>query len=119
MEIRAPRGLRHRHVLPLREHLGKQIAEGRSLAVVDRPGEIEALELERNRRRSPRERARVVMQAALGIAQRLVGARDLLEPGFCRVVTRIDVRMVLAGKAPVRTLDLNQRRFASEAQQLV
>ena len=70
--------------------------------------EIESLELERDRARRARKRAGVVAQPPLRIAQRLVGSRDLLEAGLRRVVTRVDVRVILARKPLVGALDLDR-----------
>ena len=65
------------------------------------------------------QRAGVVSQPPLRIAQRLVRARDLLEARFRRVVTRVDVRVILPRKPLVGALDLDQRRPARQSQELV
>ena len=61
-----------------------------------------------------RQRAGVVPQPPIRIAQRLVRARDLLEARFRRVVTRIDVRVKFPRKPLVGALDLDQRRSARQ-----
>ena len=110
MKIGAADRLGRVRLLPLREHFGEQIAERGRVGVRHAAGKIEPLELERHRCRHRRQRAGVVPQPPIRIAQRLVRARDLLEARFRRVVTRIDIRVILPRKPLVGALDLDQRR---------
>ena len=115
VQVGAAHGLRRVRLLPLREDFGEQIAEGRGIGVGHSTREIEPLELHGDRCRHGGERAGVVPQPPLGIAQCLVGARDLLEARFRLVVTRIDVRVKLPRQPLVGALDLDQGRRPRDA----
>ncbi len=106
-------------VLPLREHLREQIPERGRVGVGHAAREVEPLELERDRCRRGGERAGVVSQPPLGIAQRLVGSRDFLEASFRCLVARVDVGVILPSQPLVRPLDVNQRRAPRDSEKLV
>ena len=97
--------------VPAANNVSEDLAEvGRA-----RSRKIEPLELDSHTRDISRERAgSVVAQTQVGIAQRLVGARDLSEARFSGVVTRIDVGMIFAREAAIRPLDLHERRPARQ-----
>ena len=95
------------------EHVGKQVAEGGGV-VNAAAGEIEAFEPRRAPAPPADGRAGVVAHPALRIDQRLVGLEDLAEARFRRPVTRIDVRVIPPGEAPVGSLDLRLARAVLE-----
>ncbi len=100
-------------------------AAARTPPRTDRRTSAPLRDLRRRKNRTPRTRttptstprkARPRRTAAgARIAQRLVGARDLLEARFGGVITRIDVRVILPRKPLVGALDLDQRRPARDA----
>ena len=67
----------------------------------------------------PRCAEPVVLAPLLRIAENLVGGCDLLEATFCLFITRVRVRVVLAGQAPIRLLDVICRSRARDFEHLV
>lgn len=57
--------------------------------------------------------------ALLGIAEQIVGPRDLLEFLLGRLVTGIEIRMQLFRQLPVGLLDIGRRRRRGNAENLV
>ena len=60
----------------------------------------------------------VVLLALLGVAEDVVGVRDLLEALLCARVL-VGVRVVPAGELAIRLLDLVLRRLLVDAEHLV
>jgi len=60
----------------------------------------------------------IVVRAALGITEHLVGLVDLLE-AFRLGIVLLDIRMVLAGEPPEGALDLLRRCAAPDSQDLI
>src|SRR5688572_1194796 len=104
------------------EGLGEELAERGRRGPVRRHREIEAAELEdlmagargRDAARHPR---RVVLAAALRIAERLVSLGNAPEHRLGRTVTRIHTRVIPARQPPIRALHLRDARAGSQAKQ--
>ncbi len=118
MEVGAPDGvcvLAPR--VPLIQHVGEEIAEGRGRRPAYAGRKVEPLEsVGRRLDRRGGGAGRVVAAPAIGIDQRLVGFRDLTELRLRQPIARVDVRVVPPGKALVGALDLAEagRPFQAE-----
>jgi len=102
--------------VPLVEDLGHQIAERR--AVVRASGrEVEPFEARRPPVGWPlRYNPEVVAVTSLRVDEGLVSLENLAEAHVCRLIARIDVRMVPAREATIGPLDLGVRRPVPHAQ---
>ena len=86
---------------------------------VERVGEIDPLRRGRAAALEPRLAVTVVDAALIGIAQHLVGARDLLEAFLGLLRSLVLVRVMLERDLSVRLLDLFGRGFARHAKELI